>query len=249
MNGATGLYVGPSTCIRVPTMTARLPLYQVTLGRLFKLSPFWVVLKLPAIRVFGTLQRPGFPFSSTGPEVKRSKFPRNFCFLRHGRVGRLHEHDAHATHNEHICETAYFMDRYKILCNYHNTEADLLTDVEITALYSSMSPFWMINLSYKYSSLYPSMPPSLTYLAEHLVDNKPHTNLSWAITVTERVALIAVEWYRQVYVQFNMWKFNSWMYEQFERLDGKLACVFGNKRNCDDFFALLKKVYRLCPLW
>eukprot|EP00171_Calliarthron_tuberculosum_P003631 IDg3631t1 len=67
------------------------------------------------------------------------------------------------------------------------------------------------------------MPPSLTYLAEHLVGSKPHTNISWAITVTER--------------------------EQFERLGGKLACVFGNKRNCDNFFALLRKVYRLCPLW
>eukprot|EP00171_Calliarthron_tuberculosum_P011044 IDg11044t1 len=64
------------------------------------------------------------------------------------------------------------------------------------------------------------MPPSLTYLAEHLVDRKPHTNLSWAITVTERVSLIAVEWYRQVYVQFKMWKLNSWIYEQFERLGG-----------------------------
>eukprot|EP00171_Calliarthron_tuberculosum_P006253 IDg6253t1 len=46
-----------------------------------------------------------------------------------------------------------------------------------------------------------------------------------------------------------MWKLNSWIYEQFERLGGKLACVLGNKRNCNDFFALLRKVYRLCPLW
>eukprot|EP00171_Calliarthron_tuberculosum_P007745 IDg7745t1 len=93
------------------------------------------------------------------------------------------------------------------------------------------------------------MLPSLTFLAEHLVNNKLHTNFSWAITVTERVALIAVEWYRQVYVYFKMWKLNSWIYYQFERLGGKLACILGNKRNCDDFFALLRKVYWLCPLW
>eukprot|EP00171_Calliarthron_tuberculosum_P022398 IDg22398t1 len=81
------------------------------------------------------------------------------------------------------------------------------------------------------------MPPSLTYLAEHLVDSKPHTNLSWAITVTERVALIAVEWYRQVYIQFKMWKLNSWIYEQFEQLVISLFVSLGTRRNYDDFFA------------
>eukprot|EP00171_Calliarthron_tuberculosum_P015543 IDg15543t1 len=30
----------------------------------------------------------------------------------------------------------------------------------------------------------------------------------------------AVEWYRQVYVHFNMWKLNSWIYNQFETLGG-----------------------------
>eukprot|EP00171_Calliarthron_tuberculosum_P005804 IDg5804t1 len=46
-------------------------------------------------------------------------------------------------------------------------------------------------MSYRHSAFYLSLLPSLTYLAEHLVDGKPHTNLSWAITVIERVALIA----------------------------------------------------------
>eukprot|EP00171_Calliarthron_tuberculosum_P009130 IDg9130t1 len=110
-----------------------------------------------------------------------------------GGFGRLNEHDVHATHNEHIRELAYFMDRYKILCDYHNTEADLLTEERLVTLYLSMSPLWLTNLSYQYSAFYPSMPSSLTHLAEHLVDAKPHTNLSWAIAVTKRVSLIAVE--------------------------------------------------------
>eukprot|EP00171_Calliarthron_tuberculosum_P013988 IDg13988t1 len=51
--------------------------------------------------------------------------------------------------------------------------AKLLTEDEIAAPYSSMSLFWKTNFSYKYSALL----PSLTYLAEHLVDRKPNSIL------------------------------------------------------------------------
>eukprot|EP00171_Calliarthron_tuberculosum_P009128 IDg9128t1 len=80
------------------------------------------------------------------------RFPRNFRFIPHGRFGHLHEHDTYATHNEHIRETMYFMTRHKVICDYHNTEADILTDEGVAALYSTTSPFWMTNLSYKYSA-------------------------------------------------------------------------------------------------
>eukprot|EP00171_Calliarthron_tuberculosum_P015140 IDg15140t1 len=75
MNGVTGFYVDPSTCIRVPTMTARFPLVQATLGRLSNALAVLGRFKLPAIRVLGMLQRPGFSFGSTEPEVNRSSIP------------------------------------------------------------------------------------------------------------------------------------------------------------------------------
>eukprot|EP00171_Calliarthron_tuberculosum_P006439 IDg6439t1 len=91
------------------------------------------------------------------------------------------------------------------------------------------------------------MPPSLTYLAEHVIDSKSHTNLSWAINVTERVALIAVEWYRQMYVQFKMWKLNSWIYEQFENLGYKLVCVLGTSETVTTSSPYKRRVRRLPP--
>eukprot|EP00171_Calliarthron_tuberculosum_P007571 IDg7571t1 len=120
-----------------------------------------------------------------------TRFRRTFRFILHGRASRLNEHDVHAKHNEHFRETAYFMASYKIFCDYRNMEADLLSDDRLAAFYLSMSPFWMSCLSYRHSAFYRSMPLSLMYWAQHLADSKPHKSLSWAITDTERVALIA----------------------------------------------------------
>lgn len=41
---------------------------------------------------------------------------------------------------------------------------------------------------------------SLAYLSEELVGSNPQANFVVAIKETDRVALIAAEWYRQVYV-------------------------------------------------
>eukprot|EP00171_Calliarthron_tuberculosum_P005378 IDg5378t1 len=76
-----------------------------------------------------------------------------------GRAGRLNEKDVHATHNEHHRETAYFVARYKVLCDYHSNEADLSIDDGLVAFYPSMSPFWLSHLSYWHSAFYSSMPP------------------------------------------------------------------------------------------
>ena len=176
------------------------------------------------------------------------RFPRNFRNLPHGRNVRG-ERDVYNQHNENVRSTAIFMKKQGVLCDYHNLEADLLTSNGVRALYPKMSAFWRSNLLYQNSAFFPDMPPSLTYLADRLVESEPHTNLAWAIVVTERVALLAVEWYRQIYTKCKMWRINQWLLDQFHRLRNVLHRVLGNERNVKDFFALLDRATKLCPLW
>lgn len=102
-------------------------------------------------------------------------------------------------------------------------------------------------MQYHYSSSYPNMPLSLTYLAHQLMDVTPHRNLAWSINVTERVVMVAVEWHRQLYTKCKIWPLDQWMYDQFYRLDVKLGTLIGIARNVEDLFALLKRANRLLP--
>ena len=112
-----------------------------------------------------------------------------------------------------------------------------------------MSVFWRAYLLYSHSLFYADMPPALTYLAADLVGNKPSDSLAWAVVITERVALLAVEWYRQLYTQYKMWRINRWLYEQIRQFGDSLERVFGNKRNVLDLYALLDRARILCPIW
>lgn len=52
------------------------------------------------------------------------------------------------------------------------------------------------------------MATALTYLAEYIVRTNHFVSMAWTTLVTERVALIAVEWYRKLYKKYKVWRVN-----------------------------------------
>lgn len=83
------------------------------------------------------------------------------------------------------------------------------------------------------------MPPALKYMAENFVGTELYVSLVWDILVTERVALLSVKWYRQLYTQYNMWHINRLLYEQIRQMVDSLERVLGKKRNALKIFALM----------
>eukprot|EP00171_Calliarthron_tuberculosum_P009385 IDg9385t1 len=83
---------------------------------------------------FGNVAAHGFSVSFY-PTVERRKMESAFG---RSRAGRLNEHEVPAVHNENLRETVYLLARYKVLFDYRNTEADLLTDEMLFAMYMSM---------------------------------------------------------------------------------------------------------------
>lgn len=88
------------------------------------------------------------------------RFPQNFRFFPHDRVRHNTGPDVYALHNEHTLETIQFMEVNKVLCEYCNIDADLLTSEGVVMLYPKMSPFCLSNLLYEPASFYADMTPS-----------------------------------------------------------------------------------------
>lgn len=96
--------------------------------------------------------------------------------MPHDRVRHSPGTDVYTLSNDHI-----FIETNKVLCDYHNIEADLLTPEAMAMFYPEMSPLRLSSPMYKYSFFYTDMPSSLTYLAESLVNSYSHSNLEWTI--------------------------------------------------------------------
>lgn len=179
--------------------------------------------------------------------------PSGFRFLPHGRGGagrgRESRGGAHTQYNNYVRQALRWMERYRVLLDYHNTEVDCVSSAGLRDMYAPLTDEWDKNLLCAWNGFYASMPPSLTYLAHRLTDGEPYANAAWRVLVTERVALIAVEWLRQVYAHMKLWRLSAWTFTCIAELADTLSGCFGSVRNVQDLQALLDRAAMVCPTW
>lgn len=140
------------------------------------------------------------PISDTGFDVTpallclRLLIQQGFSFLLHGRSGggRNSRGGLHSQYKNFICQYLQWMERKRVLVDYHNFEVDCVSAAGLHALYSQINDEWEKNLLCPWSGLYASLPLSLTYLANRFVGVRPYSNLAWRLLVTKRVSLITV---------------------------------------------------------
>eukprot|EP00171_Calliarthron_tuberculosum_P012996 IDg12996t1 len=60
----------------------------------------------------------------------------------------------------------------------------------------------------------------------------------------EKFSLIAVEWNRQVYANYKLWRLSSWCFDQITKIASSIYKILGYRRNTEDLVDLVRALGR-----
>eukprot|EP00171_Calliarthron_tuberculosum_P006805 IDg6805t1 len=174
-----------------------------------------------------------------------TRYPRDFRFPPHGRASS-NRRDINGQYGRNIRNSLLLTDRLSVLVDYLNEEPESCMQMGLRAMYSEMPPNWRGHFHYKYSGFYPPLSPAVTYLADKLDNYRANSNRASALVESEQLALIALEWHRQVYAHLKMWRLPAWCFQELAMMAPGLSTVLGNSWNTEYLSALLAKAQDLC---
>lgn len=120
------------------------------------------------------------------------------------------------------------------LVDYHNAEIAYV-DLELRSpRYPATPSDWHQRLDPVGVEFYWEMPPILSLCTSYVIHTTPYTSVYWGVLVTERVLLFVVEWIRQIYCQYRMYKVLELIATQIGVVKSDLRTVLGNDRNVSD---------------
>lgn len=142
-----------------------------------------------------------------------------------------------------------WVEKYGVLADYQKEDLEKVSTARLASMYATMPPIWRGNLYYHYGGFYPDLPPAVTYCAHILVGKPPYGSRERALAESERLELIYVEWHRQVYANYKLYRLSSWCFYQITKMAPRIGKVLGNKRNTEDLVAFVSRTRELRPEW